>query len=355
MVPIAQRLIRAYQSSIAYPTTRLKAIAVDESWADRSRDDFARMLQLIKSEDARETSRWLCETAEIYPSSNGLAPSSAARETRDRHPQQIALSYLDMLGSLAEAVGVRPVGDREQGDTGESRGGAQIPPAALVEALEKELGIGIVPPTVVPATGMLLERGVLNARHIKALYVATRIAALTDERDRTCEFGGSPGFVSYYLWLLGREDNTIYDTPIANVLSGWMLIGSLGHDAVVLEGERMRTRAVKVRPNWCFMEATAGHFRLTANQGSFSELSRRTFDEYVVQMVRSTSEYVLSVNDESELRAAEGLTRLHVSGSFGLHPRMKRIYRCPYWLQRGSVEELYRVTVPWRGNASSAM
>jgi len=100
---------------------------------------------------------------------------------------------------------------------------------------------------------------------------------------------------------------------------------------------------VKIRANWNCVEIPDGHLRLTANQDSFPEINRKIFDEYLRQIKRNTTDYLLSINHEVEHGIAGGEKHLNVSKLIGSDPEMKRIYRGPYWIRRGYVEELYRI------------
>jgi hypothetical protein len=86
-----------------------------------------------------------------------------------------------------------------------------------------------------------------------------------------------------------------------------------------------------------------GTFRITANQDSFPEINRRIFDEYVQQIRRTTSGFFLSINHEGEQEIAGGEKHLHVSKLLSANPHFHRMYRSPYWLRGGYVEELYRI------------
>lgn len=344
MVSIAERLIRAYRATVAHPPTRLKDITDHDLWTNITRDNFGQMLQHLEAGDAEELSRFLCDFGNTYTWFGGITTGLDGYNHWDRDPQHVALSYFDKLICLAEALAVLPAENPEQGEDGNWGRNMQMPPDEVVDAIGTQLGIDVVPPLgVIPVAGVLLERGILHYRHINSLYLATRIVSLTKSDDSICEFGGGLGFVSYYLRLLGRKDSTLYDLPITNVLSGWLLIGALGHEAVVLEGESTRSDAIKVRPNWCCVDAKAKAFTVTANQDSFPEINRAIFDEYLEQIVRTTSDYFLSINHEVEHDIAGGMKHLNVSRLVSDRPQLTRIYRCPYWLRPGYVEELYRV------------
>jgi hypothetical protein len=143
---------------------------------------------------------------------------------------------------------------------------------------------------------------------------------------------------------MGRNDVTLFDIPLTNVLSAYFLIGALGADAVCLEGEHPRPDAVKIFANWNCVDTPDRHFRVAANQDSFPEINRRTLDEYIRQIQRTTTGYFLSINHEVEHHIDETARHQNVSTMLADAPAFQLITRAPYWIRRGYVEELYRLT-----------
>jgi hypothetical protein len=102
----------------------------------------------------------------------------------------------------------------------------------------------------------------------------------------------------------------------------------------------MHDHTTKIRANWNCTEVPDRHFKLIANQDSFPEINRRIFDAYVQQIKRTCSGYFLSINHE----VGDPIEQLNVSKLLGAESGLARIAQSPYWIRKGYVEELYRVT-----------
>ena len=342
-VATARRLIAAYKATVSQENP-LRRITDSDLWSALTRDHFGQMLSILQSEDAQQLSHYLVDFGREYTWFGGITTGVDGYTHWDRDERFVAYSYFDKLVCLGEALGVLSAESPEQGDSGKWGKNVQLAPSAIVDAIEAQLGIKIVPPAgTVHVAGLDVGSGLLHYRHINALYLATRIQDLAAAEDGICEFGGGLGLATFYLNLFGRKNVTIFDLPIVNILSGYFLIGTLGQDAVCLEGEEPRMDAIKIRANWNCANVADGAFRITANQDSFPEINRRIFDEYARQIRRTTSGFLLSINHEGEQEIAGGERLLHVSKLLGTNPGFHRIYRSPYWLRRGYVEELYRI------------
>jgi hypothetical protein len=343
MVVTSRRLIAAYKAIMSQESP-LKQITDEDLWSALMRDNFGQMLSFVHAEDADQLSRYLVDFGKEYTWFGGITTGVDGYTHWDRNEQFVAYSYFDKLVCLGEALGVLSAESPEQGIGGKWGKNVLSDPSEIVDAIEAQLGINIVPPEgTVHVAGLNVRGGLLHYRHINALYLATRIRDITAPKDRICEFGGGLGLAAFYLNRMGRKDVTIFDLPMVNILSGYFLIGTLGHEAVCLEGEHPRRDAIKLRANWNCANEIDGTFRVAANQDSFPEINRRIFDEYVRQIKRITADCFLSINHEGEQLIAGGARHLHVSRLLNADRSFRRIYRSPYWLRRGYVEELYRI------------
>ncbi|RUX32490.1 hypothetical protein EOA23_09005 [Mesorhizobium sp. M2A.F.Ca.ET.042.01.1.1] len=342
-VATARRLIAAYKATMSQESP-LRQIMNGDLWSALTRDHFGQLLGILHAEDAEQLSRYLVDFGREYTWFGGITTGVDGYTYWDRDDRFVAYSYFDKLVCLGEALGVLSAESPEQGPLGKWGNNIQSDPEGLVRAIEAQLGIKIVPPQgTVHVAGLSVGSGLLHYRHINAVYLATRIRDFAAPQDRICEFGGGLGLAAYYLNLFGRKNVTIFDLPIVNILSGYFLIGTLGQEAVCLEGEEPRPDTIAIRANWNCEKAADGAFRITANQDSFPEINRRIFDEYVEQIRRTTSGFFLSINHEGEQKIAGGEKHLHVSKLLSTSPDFHRMYRSPYWLRRGYVEELYRI------------
>ncbi|MGE0802479.1 MAG: class I SAM-dependent methyltransferase [Lautropia sp.] len=337
-----ERLIRAYRASIAQAGNPLKTITDADLWTGITAGHFAELLKLVAAGDADGMSRYLNAFGSDYVWFGGVTTGIDGYNHWDRDEQAIAYSYFDKLVCLAEAIGALPAENPEQGAGGNWGRNIALAPDAVADAVRRRVGVDLMPPPgTIPVAGLRLAGGLLHYRHINSLYVATRVRDLTEPGDAVCEFGGGLGLVAYFLYRMGRPDTTLYDIPITNLLSGFFLLSALGGDAVTLEGEPPRAGTIRIRANWNCSEAADGAFRLALNVDSFPEINRRIFDEYVAQIRRTVTGRFLSINHEVEHPISGGARHLNVSALLAAEPGWRRVYRAPYWLRRGYVEELY--------------
>jgi len=341
-VGTAKRLIRAYKTTLAQESSALKEITDQDLWSGIVRENFGQLLQFVQNDDAEQLSRFLTDFGSTYTWFGGVTTGVDGYNHWNTDEKAVAFSYFDKLICLAEGLGVLAAENPEQGDAGNWGYNIQRDPDTVAAAIATHLGIDILPPAgVVHVAGIKLKSGLLHYRHINALYMASRIRDLTAASDGICEFGGGLGLVAFYLNRLGRKDTTIYDIPITNILSAWFLIGSLGGESISLEGESQGAETVKIRANWNCVDAPDRRFKLTANQDSFPEINRAIFDEYLTQIKRTTIDFFLSINHEVEIHTVGAARHVNVSKSLSADGRLERVYRAPYWIRRGYVEELY--------------
>ena len=341
-VAICARLIRAFKASVAQTGNPLKDITDTDLWTGITAGHFADLLKQVADDDAEGMSRYLNEFGSGYVWFGGVTTGIDGYNHWDRDEQAIAFSYYDKLVCLAEALGVLPAENPEQGTGGNWGRNASLDPDRIADAVARRLGIGILPPAgVIPVAGLRLAGGLLHYRHVNALYTANRVRELTRSGDRVCEYGGGLGLVAFYLHRMGRPETTLFDIPATNLLSGFFLLGALGDEAVTLEGEPPRPGTIRIRANWNCTEAPDRWFRLALNQDSFPEINRRIFDTYVREIRRSTTGHFLSINHEVEHAISGGARHLNVAALLGAEPGWQRLSRAPYWLRRGYVEELY--------------
>jgi hypothetical protein len=143
---------------------------------------------------------------------------------------------------------------------------------------------------------------------------------------------------------LGRSNVTIFDIPVVNLLAGHFLIGALGEESIRLEGETPGPGKINLLAHWNCMSEADDSFEIIANQDSFPEINKAILDEYTRQVRRLSARYFLSINHESDHPTTGEERHVNVSTLLKSAPGFRRIYRSPYWLRRGYVEELYEIT-----------
>lgn len=335
----ARRLLDAYKVSAAQePTAPLKAPS-DDLWTGLVENEFGDLLQILAEDDAQALSEYLLHYGEDYKWFGGLTLAVDGYNPQ-ADSSEVALSYLDKLVCLAEALGVLSLENPEQSAEWGANLYSDID--TVVAGIEDAIGISIVPPAgVTPVTGISTSRGLIHYRHLNGLYAALRVKDLVPADSRICEYGGGIGLVAYYASALGFADYTIFDLPLVNIFAGHFLLGALGADKVWLNGESAGA-GVHVLPYWQCADAPSAGYRLSLNQDSFPEIDSSLVSEYLRQIERSTTEFFLSINQEAQ--ASMGTRKQNsvpalVSGFGNFH----RIYRMKYWMREGYVEELYEL------------
>ena len=341
---MAQRLIAAYQHSTAQ-TRQVTSPGQADLWTDIANVHLRKLVDSLKQGDVETLGSILSNLGADYTWFGGITTGIDGFNHWNRDEEQVAFSYFDKLVALAEAVGVLPVESPEQGLQGNWGKNIRRSPDEIVGLIEAALGISILPPLgVLPVTGIRVAQGVLHYRHLNALYSAIRIRDLTVTSDAICEYGGGIGLVALYLKRLARADCTLFDLPLVNVISGYMLMMSLGEEAVCLEGEAASKDRIKIRAGSSCHAEPDGRFTLALNQDSFPEIDSLIVRDYLNEIARTTTRYFLSINHEVEHPTTKDARHLTVSRTLASDSRFCRLSRMPYWLRKGYVEELYALT-----------
>jgi len=339
-IPVARRLIAAYRQAMKdQPTAKLQA-PIDDLWTRLVEREFAILLAILEAGDAEKLADFLFHFGRQYTWFGGLTLSIDGFNRR-RDNVSVAISYLDKLICLAEAVGVLAVENPEQ--LGEWGWNIHSDVDRVVGELEQAIGIELTPPAgVIHTFGIESIRGPIHYRHMNSLYAALRLRDLAPGGGSICEYGGGLGLVAYYANKLGFRNYTIFDLPIVNVFAGNFLMNALGPDAVRLYGEDALPDRVSVLPYWACVDSADKSFELSLNQDSFPEIEPELVIQYLDQIERSTTRGFLSINQEA--CASMGSKRQNSVPQL-IRPRssMRRAYRMKYWIREGYVEELYDV------------
>lgn len=337
----ARRLMDAYNFAIEEGRSATMQPPQDDLWTNLVSTEFRDLFQIIEDQDVDALSVYLSHYGEEYTWFGSVCLTVDGFTPQGADSLQVALAYLDKLVCLSEALGVLDIENPEQPtDWG---GNLYRDPNELVDLIEREIGMPIVPrDVIVPVDGLGTRRGPIHYRHLNSLYAALRIRTLVGDAARICEFGGGLGLVAYYVRELGLNEYTLYDLPISNLFAGHFLIGALGPDAVRLVGEGTAPGKVNVLPYWRCADAQPRTYDLALNQDSFPEIDPSLVLEYFRQIERMTSGYFLSINQEA--RAAMGTrSQNSVPRLIREFPRFRRMYRMKYWIRQGYVEELYGI------------
>ena len=240
----------------------------------------------------------------------------------------------DKLVSLAEALGIIPCENPEQGVYGES---LHRDAGELVEGISRKLGISIVPPAI---DGGLLKiqvgAGLFNERDLNAVFTAFTLAQ--HRPSSLCEIGAGSGRVAYWSHRLGIQRYTLIDLPQINVVQGFYLLKALPDAPIRLHGEPP-AEGTTILPSEAL--ETVGKIDLVLNQDSFPEIERGIVVKYL-EWIKGNALRFLSINHES--RPPHNMGRqLSVPEIVSEVGGLKLRSRVPYWLRKGYVMELYEV------------
>ena len=252
------------------------------------------------------------------------------------------LYILNKLVALAESQGVVRTENPEQGTPGIAFSQGT---EALVEGIEKRLGIALDFPEVGAAYGLLAAGRLVTSDAPDQVYGALRlrdaIATFLKETDRpptVVEIGAGYGAMAYWFLQLVDARYTIIDLPAVNVLQGYFLAQAMGTGAVSFLGEP--PARVTILPAHA-LETVEVPFDVLANKDSMPEMPSIALEEYLAWGARNCRGIFYSYNQEAAA-PFEGTAQNVVSESVERLGGFQRLRRDASWLRRGYVEELYR-------------
>ncbi len=275
----------------------------------------------------------------------GTAPGGHVRESDSRLGARIfGLKSLDSLVSLAEALGVVPVENPEQGRAGIAFDAGT---AELVARIDRALGFRVDAPDVGAPFGLVIDERLITLEAPDQIYAALRLdQAIRAHLHRrlgsaptVVEIGGGYGGMCY--WFLRIHPDTarytIVDLPIMNVLQGYFLTQALGPTAVSFFGEP--SAQVALVPNTA-LAAIETPFDVLVNKDSMPEMPQDTMVDYLEWGRLSCSGFFYSYNQEATADFL-GKTQGVVHAAVGQIGGFNRIRRDQSWLRRGYAEEIY--------------
>jgi SAM-dependent methyltransferase len=175
--------------------------------------------------------------------------------------------------------------------------------------------------------GLNTSRGVVSYRAVHAVYQAWRLHQLVDavSEPRVLEIGGGLGRTAYYAWHFGIRDYTLIDIPITAVAQANFLGRVLSEKAIQLYGET-EAGGVRILPPAMFL-GQEDRFDVALNVDSLTEMAPETARAYC-NAINNRAGVFLSINhEEGRFKARDVFAG-------------RCVYRSPYWLRRGYVEEL---------------
>jgi hypothetical protein len=73
-------------------------------------------------------------------------------------------------------------------------------------------------------------------------------------------------------------------------------------------------------------------------------MSKETMNDYLKSIQKIGRGYFLSINQEAQVSSGLDSSQGWVYDICRKEPGLKLVYRAPYWMRKGYVEELYRIT-----------
>lgn len=328
---IAERVIRAFDHAID-EQSRLSKLPEHDVWESVAGTFHGEFVDALTNDSADALVQQLTN-AYRETISHGLGPGKQVYEATltPAGSASIATLSLDRLMAVAEAIGVLPYENPEQGRWGVN---LYLDPAAVLRDISETLGADVTPRQIMGYYGARVGDSLFFARSADHLYCAWRCLGFG---RRITEIGAGLAGVGDYAMRLGASSYRIYDLPVLNALQGYALIRA-GH-VVSLLGEP--DAAVAVRPWWHFDDAPTCDVVL--NQDSFPEIDASFVISYL-RRIAQVARYFVSINQESAAPATADGSPQHIVSTLVSQTRgLRRRHRAPYWIRRGYVEEVYEV------------
>lgn len=332
---LCNRLIEAYAHASGGDTTE------DGMWnTDVFQERHRELLEPLRDRDAQQLAVALASMfrRDIVI---GMATGSMGIDVPSRLGRRVFwLWTLGRLTSLAESLGATRLENPEQGDVGVGLAAGVEP---IVLGSEKALGISLDFPDVGAPYGVEVAGRLFTTESPDQIYGAARLLeaveqyAADSENPHIVEIGGGYGGMAYWAAKMRPLPYTIVDLPIVNVLQGYFLAKSLGHDQVALYKEPRAK--VTILPDHALSDIPAP-FEVLANKDSMPEIPREALLTYLHWAKESCSTMFYSNNQESGSTFA-GESQNIVCDVLAEIGGFERVRREHSWVRRGYVEEVF--------------
>jgi hypothetical protein len=343
---IAERLLKAFYAAKEFERTNSPADLVPREgiWEMMKYEFHPEFDRVLLAKDPTDLAVHLSNAFRL-PTTHGLGPGRMVFEAAQNpnSADEFAATILDRIVIAAEALGVLPYENPEQGRYGDN---VYENIGDVLDGLEAELGTPLGLPPIMGRFGLRVGHRIVDVRTADSAYVAWRIRTLLGKLNdcRVCEIGAGLARTAQLCSRIGVQQYTIFDLPVINVLQGYFLIKTCGKERVQLFGEEGANPPIRVFPYWKLFEAPEGYFDLCLNQDSLPEIPGHIARKYIAEMPR-IARLFLSINQEGGgPTGTEGMTQLIVPKLVDSNPGFRRIARHPYWVRRGYVEETYRLS-----------
>lgn len=343
---VTERLLNSYKKAMQ-EGEKIEKVYKQDMWTFLEKGPHADMFKILQKEDVNALAFYLCNMSRMGIT-HGITQGKMEFQkiiTDSLYRRWHDLHNLDKLISLAESIGVLPLENPEQGEFG-SAIFSNID--KIIEKIEKRLKIKLIPPHIEGGLYQLsTNKGGIHFRDLNAIYTSWRCKEILKytKNPSLCEIGAGVGKTAYYSNLLGLKAYTIIDLPYINIIQGFYLIKSLPSANIFLYGEEKNDKnSINILPDWCFKKMYNKQFNLILNQDSFPEIDRKIVLNYLKQIQLLTKNFFLSINQESQHTMMIDERKQHIISNLISEAKgFKKIYRFPYWMRIGYLEELYQV------------
>lgn len=342
---LTERLLKAYKKALT--DGGKKSDSRQDIWTFLEKGPHADLFTLLETENIYALTFYLCNMSRMGITHGITQGKIEFKKIVSDHTYRgwESLLSLDKLVTLGEAIGVLPIEDPEQGKFGLS---IFSDVNKIVEKIEKRLKIPIIPPNIEGGLYKLpTDKGSIHNRDITAVYTSFRCKDILKniEDSSICEIGAGIGKNAYYSYLFGVDKYTIIDLPYINILQGFYLIKALPSAKIFLYGEKSdKVNSISILPDWSLKKINGKPFDLTLNQDSFPEIDKNIVIDYLKQIKLHTKHFFLSINQESQNTMMIGKLKQHVTSELLSEDKgFQNIYRFPYWMRVGYLEELYKI------------
>jgi len=334
---IVSRLIE-YYFHMKSEWERTNAPTINGIWENFSKlfIDFESTLNSRNIQCVSEALLNVCKTPLVSGFASYHSYTSIAQDRRARFFE--AYLTVDRLLSLAESLGAAFPHSPYQARWGYH----DLDLDTIINGIISRTNVDITPPKAGGgAFGIRLPNGILSISDILAIYISNRInATLNDSPSKSiCEIGGGTGTLAFYLSKTCAESVTVADLPIVSIIQGYYLMKSLGPKNVHLFGEPRGSERFKLIPFWELDNIADKSISLFVNVDSMPEIDASISETYMKTIKQKAINGFYSINQEAQVNK-QGVVQNLTENSGGF----QRIARFPYWMIKGYVEELYKIS-----------
>lgn len=241
---------------------------------------------------------------------------------------------------LAEAVGVTGLNNPEgiQHNLYPKTFAPNFSDNELLRMIEPMIGFKLKMPDFIGNLNIpTTDYGIITDRHCHYLWITKRIMELCPDRNSgIIEIGAGLGLLSYFLDQQGYKDFTAIDLSYSNAIQTNFINKNMPDRKLLLSGERANpfdedsTGYIKILHATDFKDIPKNRYAIIVNIDGLTEMgieeARKYFDS-------DCAELFLSINHEvNQYRIIELACTTR-----------KLVYRYPFWLREGYVEELYKL------------